>query len=109
MTLPAVEFLRRFMLHVLPSGFVRIRHYGFLANRHRAAKLQRCRGLLGQAGPAEAAEPATPAPSEPSENGDREDHGRCPVCRIGRMRVLQRYPRPSVPQLLEAPWPLDSS
>ena len=47
MTLTAVEFLRRFLLHLLPSHFVRIRHYGFLANRHRAQKLARCRELLG--------------------------------------------------------------
>jgi Putative transposase/Transposase zinc-binding domain len=46
MTLPAAEFLRRFLLHVLPAGFVRIRHFGFLANRGRTAKLARCRALL---------------------------------------------------------------
>jgi hypothetical protein len=46
MTLDAVEFLRRFVQHVLPRGFVKIRHYGILANRHRAAKLQVCRRLL---------------------------------------------------------------
>ncbi len=53
MTLPAEEFLRRFLLHVLPGGFVRIRHFGFLANRGRTAKLARCRELL-TAGPSEA-------------------------------------------------------
>ena len=46
MTLTATEFLRRFLLHVLPKGFVRIRHYGFLANRHRSEKLELCRKLL---------------------------------------------------------------
>jgi len=46
MTLSAVEFLRRFLLHVLPRGFVRIRHYGFLANRARSEKLERCRRAL---------------------------------------------------------------
>src|SRR5207244_1345218 len=46
LALPAVEFIRRFLLHVLPSGFVRIRHYGWLANRHRQEKLQQCRQLL---------------------------------------------------------------
>ena len=45
--LEAVEFLRRFLMHVLPSGFHRIRYYGLLANRHRAANLERCRYLLG--------------------------------------------------------------
>ena len=47
MALPAFEFIRRFLQHVVPSGFVRIRHYGLLANRHREEKLQRCRHLLG--------------------------------------------------------------
>ena len=46
MTLGAVQFLRRFLLHVLPKGFMRIRHYGFLANRCRKVKLERCRELL---------------------------------------------------------------
>jgi len=47
MTLDAAEFLRRFFLHVLPKGFVRIRHFGFLANRFRASRLALCRQLLG--------------------------------------------------------------
>jgi Putative transposase len=48
MTLDADEFIRRFLLHVLPRGFMRLRHYGFLANRHKASTLRRCRELLGQ-------------------------------------------------------------
>jgi len=44
--LSAEEFLRRFVQHVLPKGFVKIRHYGLLANRHRDDKLRRCRRLL---------------------------------------------------------------
>ena len=47
MTLKAEEFMRRFLLHVLPRGFVRIRHFGFLANCHRETKLALCRELLG--------------------------------------------------------------
>jgi hypothetical protein len=47
-TLDADEFIRRFLLHVLPRGFMRLRHYGFLANRHKAQTLRRCRELLGQ-------------------------------------------------------------
>ena len=46
MTLDAHEFIRRFLLHTLPDGFHRIRHYGFLANGHRAQKLELCRRLL---------------------------------------------------------------
>jgi Putative transposase/Transposase zinc-binding domain len=57
MTLAADAFIRRFLLHVLPSGFMRLRHYGFLANRHKARLLRRCRELLGQ--------PSTPPPRSP--------------------------------------------
>jgi len=77
MTLSGVEFLRRFLLHVVPGGFMRIRHFGFLANRARATDLQRCRQLLQAAGPE--AEPAGAA-EEPLEHLDR-----CPVCGRGRM------------------------
>ena len=64
MSLDAVEFLRRFLMHVLPSGFHRIRYYGLLANRYRAANLERCRYLLGVAIDAT---PETAANDEPSE------------------------------------------
>ena len=47
MTLSADEFIRRFLMHVMPSGFHRIRYYGFLGNRHRNEKLAECRRLLG--------------------------------------------------------------
>jgi len=57
MTLPAEEFIRRFLLHVLPHRFVRIRYYGFLAHRHRDRELERCLALLGAAAP-------SPAPEE---------------------------------------------
>ena len=57
MTLAATEFLRRFFLHVLPRGFVRIRHFGFLANRFRAARVKLCRQLLANA----------PLPSTPTQ------------------------------------------
>lgn len=52
MRLDAQEFVRRFLLHVLPNRFQRIRHYGFLANRYRAVKLARCRQLLREPVPA---------------------------------------------------------
>src|SRR5271167_1463672 len=58
MTLPADEFLRRFLLHVLPKGLVRIRHFGLFANRRRAASLLRCRSLMKVAAP-----PAQTAPT----------------------------------------------
>ena len=52
MTLEAEEFIRRFLLHVLPEGFQRIRYYGFLANRYREQKLEHCRELLDMPAPA---------------------------------------------------------
>ena len=52
MTVSAHEFLRRFLLHVLPGGLVRIRHFGLFANRRRSAAIEHCRSLLGTAAPA---------------------------------------------------------
>jgi len=79
MTLTADEFIRRFLLHTLPDGFHRIRHYGFLANGHRAAKLALCRSLLGA--------PATDAPADEVED-EASPRGlrRCPCC--GGMMML---------------------
>jgi putative transposase len=87
LTLEAVEFLRRLMLHVPPHGFHRLRHFGFLANRVRQEKLAQCRSLLGQATrpPAqkEAVDRKTPAVSA------AEPGSVCPVCQHGRMQLVQ--------------------
>ena len=83
MALEAVEFIRRFLLHVVPSGFVRIRHYGLLGNRVRAENLARCRVLLGM-GQATAAGGA--GPSQAKKDGAVSGaETRCPVCGQGRM------------------------
>jgi hypothetical protein len=93
MTLTAEEFLRRFLLHVLPRGFMRIRHYGLLANRHREPQLARCRALLGVTAPpshpadldhpGRQHEDAADRPSEPTPTPSA-----CPVC--GQpMRVVE--------------------
>jgi hypothetical protein len=93
MTLQAEEFIRRFLLHVLPEGFQRIRYYGFLANRYRAQKLARCRVLLGMP----AAEPATSEASKDYSERYEELTGsslwQCPVCHKGRMLVIEILPR----------------
>lgn len=84
MTLTGVEFLRRFLLHLLPKGFVRIRHFGLLANRVRRAKLARCRELL-QA-------PQLPM-VEPDPDPEASDHraaSRCPSCGVGRLLWVRR-------------------
>ena len=87
--LDTVEFLRRFLQHVLPDRFVRIRHYGFLANRARKEKLPRCRYLIAQAsGQDMFTAPDISASLEPP-GGD--DHQRCPVCHAGTMRRIQDF------------------
>ncbi len=86
MTLPAEEFLRRFVQHVLPRGFVKVRHYGFLANRHRAEKLKLCRRLLLPQVAADAAAAAQAAPTEPAVRPH------CPHCGGSRF-VLRELPR----------------
>jgi rubredoxin len=80
MTLLGTEFLRRFFLHVLPKGFVRIRHFGFLSNPRRAFQLPLCRQLLAM---------DTPEQSEPSNPGDSPSTWHCPRCGAG-MAVIQR-------------------
>jgi hypothetical protein len=87
MALDADAFTRRFLLHTLPDGFHRIRHYGFLANGHRAAKLALCRELLAAAS---IIEPATP--TEPKEAASAFD--RCPCCG-GAMVTFAILLRPS--------------
>ena len=82
MTVEQDEFLRRFLLHLLPKGFVRIRHFGFLANRRRATLLPLCFHLLGAA-----QEP--PAQQELSSASDSHDLWRCPKCG-GPMKVIER-------------------
>ena len=88
----ADEFIRRFLLHTLPGGFHRIRHYGFLANGHRAAKLTRCRQLL-RVPPAA----ATPAPPTDYRERYRQLTGFsleiCPDCG-GQMELLGPLPYP---------------
>jgi hypothetical protein len=66
MTLEAGEFMRRFLLHVLPPGFHRIRHFGFLANGHRAARLALCRRLLAEPAAEEGAGSEPDPPSDPA-------------------------------------------
>jgi len=83
MTLDAVEFIQRFLLHILPTGFVKIRHFGFLASRNRAAALALCRQHL-QASPHTAA--AILAPEQP---GPPVAEHRCPVCHSGVLRTIE--------------------
>lgn len=89
MALDVDEFLRRFLLHIVPDGFVRIRHFGLLANRRRAAALAQCRTLLAQ---------PPPPPDPPESVRDLMvrvtglDIARCPVCQQGLLRQVDVLP-----------------
>ena len=101
MTLEAKEFIRRFLLYVIPQGFMRIRHFGFLANRTEKHALSQCRKLLGL-------NPALPEiPKRSAQDLLLEltgiDLSRCPRCQKGTMIVVAELPRISC----SAPW--DSS
>jgi hypothetical protein len=93
MRLTAGEFMRRFLLHVLPDGFHRIRHYGLFANGHRAEKIALCRKLL------DAPPPAQTAAKDIDETavGDNETPPPCPCCG-GRMRIVETFERGATPR-----------
>ena len=102
MTLEAVEFIRRFLLHVLPSGFVHIRHFGFLANRKRKANLALCRSLLSV--PLQ----VTQARAASQDCFVERPSRRCPVCQNGRLTLIQTL-TPAACALLPAPMVADTS
>jgi len=97
MTLDAEEFIRRFLLHVLPRSFVRIRHFGFLANSRSKSKLARCRELLGvpQADPQQSSASADWRASYEKLTG--ESLTICPACREGHMVMVAILPRQNYP------------
>jgi hypothetical protein len=105
MTLPTGEFIRRFLMHVLPKGLHRIRHYGLFARTNRAANIARARELLAAPAPQPAFAEAIPA--EPS---DFIRH--CPCC-SGHMIIIETFARGCVPRHGPAPTPttirIDSS
>jgi Putative transposase/Transposase zinc-binding domain len=105
MTLSAEEFMRRFLLHVLPDGFHRIRYYGFLGNRYRKQKLEHCRQLLGMTPPNERS-------SQPQRCEDYRDRyekltGRslreCPVCHRGQMITVKLLAKNRSPPAIADP------
>ena len=92
MTLDTVEFIRRFLLHILPAGFVRIRQFGFLANRARGKKLELCRALLGV--------PSAPANTAVTEKDEKQERKRCPACKTGQMVLIGIVPMTRLAQPL---------
>jgi hypothetical protein len=95
MALAAGEFIRRFLLHVLPTGFQRIRYYGFLANRYRAQKLTLCRQLLQMAQPVRATEVKKDYRDQ-YEELTGVSLKTCPVCQRGRMVVIEVLQRGAI-------------
>ena len=108
MVLDAAEFTRRFLLHVLPTGFMRIRHYGFLANRFRQEKLALCRRLLGAS-----SEPIVDHQEDEAKvpmQSDTDASICCPNCGNGVMKIVQEIPatpcsaaRPRIVRLSRSP------
>ena len=97
MVLEVEEFLRRFLLHVLPRGFVRIRHFGLLANAHRRRTIACAQRLLAV---------TTSPPSGDTAPAGEVDRTRCPLCHQGHWQVVEIL-RPLAPSL--APLPADTS
>lgn len=109
MRLEVEEFIRRFLLHVLPEGMQRIRHYGFLANRTKKESLARCREYLGM-GAVSQTEKKTAQAIMREESGN--DLARCPNCKVGTMTVIAELANPSAvakTEALMAPAGMDSS
>lgn len=102
MTLSAEEFIRRFLIHVLPDGFQRIRYYGFLSNRHRAEKLAICRQLLSMP-PATETGPGQQHDDYETlyENWTGSSLRQCPICHEGQMVVVEIL-TPALPQFLDS-------
>jgi hypothetical protein len=103
--LEGVEFVRRYLLHVLPRGFVRIRAYGLLSNRSRQSDLARCRAWFAASphGAVTAAAPValtTPAAAVAASASGRADASTCPSCRGGRLVLRANWPRPTVWELV---------
>jgi hypothetical protein len=99
----AVEFIRRFLLHSLPLGFMRIRHYGFLSNSRKSENIKQIRAFLGQS-------------EEPNKDIGKSieemmfkltgmDITLCPCCKKGKMRVVAELPKKTPSALPEIIWP----
>ncbi len=96
MTLTAHEFLRRFMQHVLPRGFVRIRSFGLLAYRGREQQLAHCRRILHVA----ESESTAGKEEEVGSSAAEVDITRCPFCGQGTLQLVARTPRPRLSELV---------
>jgi hypothetical protein len=96
---PGVEFLTRFLLHVLPQGLRHIRHYGYLAPNNRGTQLPLIRALLG----CDAIDSDTPPPGGDKPDGEEEPDHRCRACGVGTLILDYEMERPSVQDIMEMP------
>lgn len=94
-TIDAVEFIRRFLLHVLPKRFMRIRHYGFLANRYKKNNVKLCRKFLGRC--ADLPQIVKESIHQIMLRLTGVDIARCPCCKKGTMMVVASIPKGSGP------------
>ncbi len=102
MTVDAVLFIRRFLFHILPKGFVRIRHYGFLGSPTKKEALALCRELLGENCPDQASESVPETWQEFMQYLTGEDPTLCPICKKGRLIVHQALASQKGPPPAEA-------
>ena len=90
LSLSSSEFIRRFLMHTLPSGFVRIRYYGFLANRYRNERLEKCRDLLGVTSVPTSTAEESPTPAENSDAPPSPNT--CPACQRPSLAIIDIVP-----------------
>ncbi len=100
-TLKAEEFIRRFLLHILPAGFMKIRYYGIMSSCNRKTKLQLCKDLLQ-----DQAEEEPMKDEQPNEEGllseiEVEEEKLCPKCKKGRMFTIERNFTPNKYEIIE--------
>ena len=99
-TVTAVEFIKRFLLHTLSKGFVRIRHFGFLSNRHKTDNIRKIRKFLGRS--AEGDKIIKQSIEEMMFKLTGIDITLCPCCKKGKMRVVFEIP-PSIAEIIRPP------
>jgi len=102
-TITAIEFIRRFLLHALPIGFMRIRHFGFLSNRHKTENIKKIKSFLGQS--AEPDKDAKQSIEEMMLKLTGIDITLCPCCKKGKMQVVAELPKNTQSALAEIIWP----
>ena len=99
MTVGARDFVRRFLLHVLPRGFVRVRHFGLQANCRRSHLITQARQLLDQPAPPVASPPPRESWQDLFRRLTGQDPMRCPFCQEGTLRIASRIPASIPPPL----------